>query len=530
MTSRAFDTPRNVYLTGQPVVVTGLSEKVAEVLVRTAFGEVFKTVVEGYEATSPDLPVGTHVVEARSLDGAVIDEEVVSIRDLPGDDPVMAFATSFDWDSVPLVLEWLERLRCSVVQVYDWMSRYSAPLADSSFYQDPLGREIDRTALKGLIDGVQRMGAVAQAYAPICAADEQFAQARPDWLLMRNDGAPEALGTLLWIMDPANTEWQQHWIGGYGRALDVLGFDGLHLDTYGYPRNALDGMGQSAQLERGYDEFVRSVRRARPDDVISFNQVNGVPRGFKPPERPGFRYVEVWRPNDQWRHLEGLLDRSAGTGSWQGDTLAIYPPVWGNDRETALLTVVLTEAVVTTLGANALLWGDRFGVLNHPYYVTHENLDEDEVERVLMWHRFGLRSRDLFKSGVDTSWYELTDENASVTVTWDGVAGPEPVGGYLYVRVRRGDDCVAVSLLDLSGSADGSWQSGTRAGRCRDVTLSVLVDDPSQWSVMASVLGVRDGRYEPLSSVVVSHREGRALSCTVPVIEGWSIVRLTRGA
>ncbi len=114
-------------------------------------------------------------------------------------------------------------------------------------------------------------------------------------------------------MDPANEAWQAHWIDVYGRALDALGFNGLHLDTYGYPRAALDDAGDVVSIAKGYDSFVRAVRAARPNDVLSFNQVNGVPRGFAPPAKPGFRYAEVWPPNDRWRHLEGLLERSAGS-------------------------------------------------------------------------------------------------------------------------------------------------------------------------------------------------------------------------
>ena len=68
-------------------------------------------------------------------------------------------------------------------------------------------------------------------------------------------------------------------------------------------------------MECGYASLSRRYARARPLEVLSFNQVNGVPRGFEPPASPSFRYVEVWPPNDKWRHLEGLLQRSAGAVS-----------------------------------------------------------------------------------------------------------------------------------------------------------------------------------------------------------------------
>ena len=37
----------------------------------------------------------------------------------------MGFVTSFDEMSRPSVLTWLRQLRCTVVQVYDWMESYS---------------------------------------------------------------------------------------------------------------------------------------------------------------------------------------------------------------------------------------------------------------------------------------------------------------------------------------------------------------------------------------------------------------------
>jgi dextranase len=426
------------------------------------------------------------------------------------------------------VLAWLRQLRCTVVQVYDWMASYSTPLATTPSYHDPLGRPIERSALEMLIRGIRDLGAVAQAYAPVIAADEVVANAHDEWRLYRTDGAPQSLGDLLQIMDPGNGEWQRHWIENYGRAVDELGFNGFHLDTYGYPRVGLTSDGESASIEQGYESFIRAVRDARPLDVVSFNQVNGVPRGLEPPTSPSFRYVEVWPPNAQWRHLEGLLQRSAGESPRQGDTLAIYPAVWGEEREAALHTGVLSEAVTTTLGANTLIWGDDFGVLCHPYYVDHEQLRGEEIDKVLEWHRFGLRCRDLFRGETDTSWYELSDENASVTVDASATTSPEPVGGSLYVRVVRSDDLVVVSVLDLTGSRNGSWSEGTQRGTVVEANVSILVDSPETWHADVAILGHDAGRFDAIDTVQCSLREGSGATCSVPLVGGWSVLRLAR--
>ncbi len=526
MATEPFSDLRSAYSTHEKIVVSDLPELTQDVLVRTAHGAAIHATLNDDSAMFDHLPEGTHALEARSTSDEILAEEFFTVRRHQGEDPIMGFATSFGSTQQESVLSWLRRLRCTVVQVYDWMESYSKPLATTNLYRDPLGRPIERDQLEQLITGIRGSGAVAQAYAPVIAADDKFAADHPEWRLFRSDGAPQSLGDLLQIMNPGNSGWQQHWIESYGDAVDELGFNGFHLDTYGYPRVALNSVGETVSVADGYADFVGAVREARPNDVISFNQVNGVPRAFAPPTSPSFRYVEVWPPNDKWRHIEGLLQRGAGNRPVHGDTLALYPPVWGDDRNSALRTGILSEAIITVLGANTLIWGDDNGVLCHPYYVNHEQLRGQEIATVLEWHRFGLRCRDLFKGRTDTSWYELDDENASVIVLSSTKASPEPVGDALFVRVIRSDEEVVVSVLDLSGSVDGSWSSGTGPGTCTSAKVSILVDAPDKWQAEASVLGRDEGRFTSLETSVVSMREGRGVSCDIRIDGGWSVLRL----
>jgi dextranase len=514
------------YLVSDDVVVTDLPAGTVRALVRTAFGDVMEGSKKNGSFVWAGLPTGTHVLEIFSDEGTLLGDELFGVRRFAGEDPVMGFATSFDRDAQDSVLSWLGDLRCTVVQIYDWMDSYSSPLATTPQYEDPLGRSITTAALEELIEGIKARGTVAQAYAPVVAADEELAQAHNEWRLFRNDQNPQSLGDLLQIMDPGNAQWQKYWVQSYGHAANVLGFNGLHLDTYGYPRSGFDLQGNAVDVEAGYESFVAMVRRCRPEDLISFNQVNGVPRGFVSLETPSFRYVEVWPPNDKWRHLEGLLERSLGEYPAQGDTLSLYPPVWSGARNDALRTCVLSEAVTTMLGCNLLMWGDDDGVLSNPYYVEHEHLSEHERGEALGWHRFALRCRDLFRHGTDTSWYELSDENAAVTVSWDGVSGPEPNEASLFVRVRRTDRSVVIGLLDLTGSSDGSWTSGSVPGRCSSVEVSLLLSVPEAWSFECAALGVNGGRFQFVAARTTTMLEGHGVVCSVPVNGAWSVLRI----
>ena len=389
---------------------------------------------------------------------------------------------------------------------------------------------------------------MAHAYAPVYAADPDFAAEHQEMLLYQGNGAVERFFDMLKLANPANKEWQAHFAASYGSAADRIGFDGFHIDTYGYPRLALDASGHAVDLRVAYEDFLTSFRAARPTDQVSFNQVNGVPSALTLPDGPGFRYCEVWAPNDGWRHLEGLMDRSAGRAGLLGPglsagplmrgSIACYPPVWGNNdpdgpvtgpaREGSLRTVVCTEAVATCLGSSALLFGDVRAVLCDPYYPKHERLSATEVATVLAWHRFALRYRDLFLEGEDTSWYDVGDDNGAVRLDWDGPVWPEPLGGGVFARVVRTDDCIAVGVVDLTGSPNGSWSEPTAVGRCQSVRARVLLDEPASWKADVAVLGRSGDRFTPVPFTVVEHREGHAAQLEVPLGLGWSVLRMTR--
>ena len=426
------------------------------------------------------------------------------------------------------------------------MASYTEPLGSKSGWKDPSNRPVSFKALCKLAAGLQALGAVAHAYAPVYAVGNAFADAHPQMLMYTGDGEAIRFLDQIVLTNPANVDWQRHFAAAYGSAADAIGFDGLHIDTYGYPRVAFDSDGNTIDMRAAYESFLRFVRAARPVELISFNQVNGVPSATSLPGGPGFRYCEVWPPNDGWRHLEGLLDRSSGRAgllapstsrdSLMRGSIACYPPVWGIDHPTgpvegaaraaSLRTVISTEAIATCLGASALIYGDRTAALCDPYYPKHERLTADEAATVIAWRRFTLRCRDLFLEGEDTSWYEIDDENGAVAAEATVPVRPEPVGGALFARVVHAEGRVTVGVVDLTGSQTGRWSEPTGKGSASSVTLRVLLDHPEKWRAEAAVLGARGDRFAPLLAREVPHRRGRAVEVELPLVDGWSVLNL----
>jgi dextranase len=548
VTGRApFDDLRSFYVAGEQIVLEPPPGS-SRVLARRAAGEGIEAEV-GDAARLAGLPVGTYAVQALDARGTLVAEEFTTVGRHPGERPVHGFATSFEDGDIAAVLEWHRALRSTVVQVYDWMASYTEPLGPENGWRDPSRRPVSFNGLRALAAGLRQRGAVAHAYAPVYAVGTAFASENPELLMYQGDGQPIRFLDQIVLANPGDIRWQRHFAASYGAAAEAIGFDGFHIDTYGYPRVAQDANRVAIDLREAYVSFLEFFRNARPNDLISFNQVNGVPSAANLPGGPGFRYCEVWPPNGAWRHLEGLLERSSGgsgayalTGSrvvpGRG-SIACYPPVWPIEdladdppnrgvRDSSLRTVLFTEAIATCLGASALIYGDRGGVLCDPYYPKHARLSAAEAAKVLAWRRFALRCRDLFLEGEDTSWYEIDDENGAVGAQAEVPVRPEPVGGALFARAAQAERCVTVGVLDLTGSPNGSWSEPTEHGSVSTVTLRVLLAHPERWQVEAAVLGAGGDRFAPLPAREVPHRQGRALEVELPLVDGWSVLKITR--
>jgi dextranase len=549
VSSKGLEGLRSFYFLGEDIELDALPVGTRRVVARRASGASFEAPSVA-PARFADLPAATYCVEAWRDDETLLAEEFTTVGRDQGERPVHGFATSFKDEDVEPVLAWHRSLRSTVVQIYDWMASYTEPLGPRSGWQDPSHRPVSFEALRQLSAGLGELGAVSHAYAPVYAVGTQFAADHPEMLMYEDDGQAIRFLDQIVLANPGNEEWQRHFVASYGEAMDAVGFNGLHVDTYGYPRVAFDAGGRSINMREAYEAFLLHLRAARPRDLISFNQVNGVPSATSLPDEPIFRYCEIWPPNSQWRHFEGLMDRTSGRAGLVGDfnerhelirgSLACYPPVWGIDspeglvvgdaRDDALRTVVTTEAISTSIGVSSLIYGDLTAALCDPYYPKHARLSDEEATTVLAWRRFALRCRDLFIEGEDTSWYEVNDENGSVAIGATAPVYPEPVGGGVFGRVVQRDGLLSVSVVDLTGSEHGKWSEPTREGAVRSVSVRVLLGHPEEWEVEAAVLGHDGGRFRSIESKAIEHRQGLGIEVELPMIEGWSVLRVSKKA
>jgi dextranase len=144
----------------------------------------------------------------------------------------------------------------------------------------------------------------AIAYGAVYAACEQFAQQHQDWRMFAGKTIPLRFIDVFSIMNPASP-WGNHIIEEY-RSATALGFDGIHMDTYGFPKIAFDNEGNPVYLETELPRLITRTREALPDATLIFNNVGGWPLEKTMNTAVDAVYVEVWPPYSKYYHLKQI--------------------------------------------------------------------------------------------------------------------------------------------------------------------------------------------------------------------------------
>jgi dextranase len=330
------------------------------------------------------------------LDGRPVDERrtALDVQISWTDAPRYGFLSQFaPEEEYPERADSMLRRHVNVVQFYDWMYRHYEYLPPEDHFVDVLGRTQSLESVRSALAAVHDRGMAAMAYGSVYGAEPEHALEHRDELLYDGpNGNPIALIDLFYLQDVRPGPWRDRVLGQYRQAVGDLGFDGIHADQYGFPREGVyDSRGELVDMPQALAGMVAAAQdavvRAGGNGII-FNCVENWPIEEVAPEPQTCMYIEVWPPYTRLLDLYELVkgarvlapDRqvilaaymscAAGTGA--RDNYAHWPDGWGisgavTPDEAAAATLV-TSAAIHASGGFHLLLGENDGILADPYY------------------------------------------------------------------------------------------------------------------------------------------------------------------
>ena len=435
----------------------------------------------------------------------------------------------------------LLRLHVNVVQFYDWMASHHTLVAATDEFTDPLGRRLSHVVARRKVDLAHERGMAALGYGALYGAEADFSLERPDWLLFDGRRQPLTLAGIFYLQDfSAASPWRDWIEAQYESAVDSLGFDGIHIDQYGFPKRALSrASGAWRELDIGaefpgfVEEACRRILGRRPDGGSIFNCVNAWPLDAMPAvTSDAATYIEVWEPHSRYRDLYDLVRRARTLRPEKAVILAAYLLPFSPDRPRtagALTTYRLASAAIGASGGFHLIAGEGNALLTEAYYPRYGRLAEAETEVVRRYADFAVRNTTRLHDvgATDIAWTHVGPTNDLITFDHPslGYYGAGAVPGSLWVVGREVGPVTVLQLVNLRGLVSDSWnvEQPSAPTPLEDVELRVRVTGAIQ-GVWWDTPDDEQGAARALPYDVMEASGGRFLVLRLPRIELWSMV------
>ncbi|HNW86479.1 MAG TPA: glycoside hydrolase family 66 protein [Candidatus Limiplasma sp.] len=367
------------------------------------------------------------------------------------------------------------------VQFYDWSWRHDSLVSPTDEYTDMMGKRNSLTAIRAKIDACHSRGMLAMAYGAVYAASRPFYQEHPDWGLYAGSGRPMVFIDTFYYMD-LESPWRKHLLSQYVQAVERVGFDGVHMDTYGEPKRALNAAGEPLRLEGSLRTLIgdadAALRKAGHTPHLIFNNVGAWPVEATRDQPQDAVYMELWPPMDRLRHLRDAVELARPAG--KPVVLAAYPvPFRCDTPERALAGELIASFAIALCGATQLFLGEANAVTTQGYYADYTPLAPWQAVSLRAYQDFFVRYQELLFDPElrDVSHTHCKADNREYDC--DAPYSVDGEAGKLWLTFREAEDRRLIGLINLCGCENDGWNLGKEKPIvAENITVRILLLAP----------------------------------------------------
>jgi len=435
--------------------------------------------------------------------------------------PRYGFMTDFSPNRTDgkLPIETLKSYHINGLQFYDWMYRHDTYLPIDEPFIDPLGRKLSLNTTKKLIEIAHQNGIAAMPYTAVYAASIPFFEQHKDWALYDDNGEPVYFGeNFLVIMDPRrNSPWTNHLLQEFAGILNATGFDGIHLDQYGAPKDGYDVHGDYFQLDKPLADLINQTadiveQSYKGKGAVIFNAVTNWPIEQVASSAEDLVYIEVWSPYTKFSDLWSLINQAQQLGRGKPVVIAAYihPAYEINAR--------LMDAIIFASGASHIELGEQGGYLADPYFPKYEIPSAQLSTTLKRYYDFSVRYQNVIgpdtKPGVVNGDLNLSIQNA------------ETAREYSADRVmsiwRESVGYTAISLVNLIGIEHDEWER--ELSNPPTVFQSLEIHIAPLEKQVGRVWFATPDRDDLALQEIPFQQHGDTVTLSLPLLDQWSLI------
>nr|WP_232195900.1 glycoside hydrolase family 66 protein [Thermoanaerobacter sp. X514] len=432
----------------------------------------------------------------------------------------------------------LNKYHINVVQFYDWMYRHHELLPPTNSFADPLGRNLSIDVVKQKIDYAHKFGMMAIAYGAVYGCEKEFYEEHKVWALYKNDGTVFDLINLIYIMDISKKcGWHDHIISEFLKAIK-FGFDGIHMDQYGFPKEALSVTDQVKKIRKLRDEFTVLINDTREyiekngyKPALIFNAVNNWPIDTVASAKQDVVYIEVWPPNDTYQDLYNLITNAKKYAPDKQVILAAYMEPFSKRSnipiEYAENATIMVMATIFASGGFHLLLGELNGILTEAYYPNYTTIDSERFIRELRdYYDFIVRYEEfLYDFNIVDNTMTYTGGINTEYVFKGTKFSPKAEKNSVWTLVKEKEGYKIIHLVNFTGVQSMKWNEGKeiRPKIINNIEATVLVAESVKGVYLASP-DIDSGKPKKLDYEYVPHEHGKAIRFVIPELRVWDMV------
>ena len=367
-------------------------------------------------------------------------------------------------------MKWLNRCHINGVQFQDWHYRHDWPLGGTRegglwpTYKDIANRTIYTSAVKNYIKAQHDRGMKSIFYNLCFGVLDGWEELgiKPEWFVFKDKNhttkdkhdLPDSWKSDIYLVNPANEEWQAYLAERNDEVYSFLDFDGYQIDQLGGRGTVYDYDGNSLNLRDGFGPFINYMKNRHPDKRLIMNAVGqwGVSQ-IAGTGKVDFLYSEVWGNQQgnsltsgkgRFSNIKAVIDENLEKSPTLRSVLAAYMNYLTDNKDFNTPGVVMADAVMFALGGSHLeLGGDH--MLCREYFPYNGMKWHSQIEDwMTRYYDFLTAYENLLRD----SWTEKTGVTATcsdVTInTW------EPKANQVTMLVREVNGRQIIHLLNFT--------------------------------------------------------------------------------
>lgn len=423
----------------------------------------------------------------------------------------------------------MNRFHLNVVQFYDWMYRHDQFFPPQDDFQDIMGKSSSMSVIREKIDLLHAKNMKAIAYGAVYGAEENFFKNHPDCALFDNNNQPMKFIDRIYLMDiNRKSEWHNHILNEYRKAIE-FGFDGIHMDQYGFPKEALSKQGEIRRLRDDFPNLINDAKQALAGSGIIFNAVNNWPVDTTAKANEDCVYIEVWSPNDTYHDLYQLIaDAKKYSPNKQVILAAYLAPFEKADPSEYGCTAQLKMATIFSSGGFHLLLGEENGLLTQAYYSDYCRLNSAQLIHTLQSYYDFITAYEELLFGFD-----LVDDTRTYTgginseyKFFGAEFSVQPEPNHVWTQIRHNQNYKVIHLINFTGIENMNWNEvhPKYPETIKGITVEAQIPEKVSELYVASP-DFNHGMCEKLNFERLVAENGMAMiRFTIPQLDVWSVV------